>query len=186
MNDSHIGRHIIDITGQKFGSLLVLKCDGRDKHGQTMWECLCDCGNKTNVRSWQLRNGKVKSCGCSMLDYVPPNKLPPGESSFNTLYRDYIKRAKNADLVFELSKEEFRQFTKQKCYYCGREPRSIGRKIRRRPDTYIYNGLDRIDNSKGYTMDNCVTCCDICNRAKKNLALADFKTWISALVEHNG
>jgi hypothetical protein len=120
-----------------------------------------------------------------MLDYIPPNKLPPGESSFNTLYRDYIKRAKTAGLIFNLTRDEFRALTKQPCNYCGREPKNIGRKIRRHPDSYVYNGVDRVDNSCGYVLENCVSCCEICNRAKKDLTLDDFKVWISELMEHN-
>ena len=60
---------IIDLTGKKFGNLTVLKLEGRDKFGETIWNCRCDCGNLTNVRSRKLRTGNTKSCGC--LRYRP-------------------------------------------------------------------------------------------------------------------
>ena len=55
----------IDITGQKFSHLTVLRYVGNDKRGQSLWECLCDCGNKKIVTGAKLRWGEIKSCGCA-------------------------------------------------------------------------------------------------------------------------
>lgn len=43
------------------------------------------------------------------------------------------------------------------------------------------NGMDRVLNSQGYTIENCVTCCKICNRAKSNLTIADWVTYLKQL-----
>ena len=53
-----------DLTGQKFGKLLVLEQNGRDK-GRVIWKCKCDCGNITSKISTNLVEGTTKSCGCS-------------------------------------------------------------------------------------------------------------------------
>lgn len=60
---------LIDITGQKFGKLTVLgigdsyiKKDG--KKGTPYWLCKCDCGKDHKARGYDLRHGKVVSCGC--------------------------------------------------------------------------------------------------------------------------
>ena len=53
----------VDLTGQRFGKLVVVKDVGR-KNGGVLWECLCDCGKQTNVVSNNLSNGHTKSCGC--------------------------------------------------------------------------------------------------------------------------
>lgn len=53
-----------DISGQKFGKLTVVKRIENDKHGNAVWECMCDCGNKINVLGNSLRIGKTRSCGC--------------------------------------------------------------------------------------------------------------------------
>lgn len=42
-------------------------------------------------------------------------------------------------------------------------------------------GLDRIDSTKGYTMDNLVSCCETCNRAKRHMSLAEFREWKNSL-----
>jgi len=47
---------------------------------------------------------------------------------------------------------------------------------------YIYNGLDRIDNEKGYLLDNVTPCCKICNQAKHALSLDDFLAWCQRLI----
>lgn len=54
----------IDLTGQKFGRLLVM---GRaeNKNRRTMWKCLCSCGNECVVRGDLLKDGTTTSCGCA-------------------------------------------------------------------------------------------------------------------------
>ncbi len=53
-----------DLQNKKFSRLLVLKDVGRTKAGSVLWLCLCDCGKETTVRSAELINGHVRSCGC--------------------------------------------------------------------------------------------------------------------------
>lgn len=52
-----------DLTGQRFGRLVVQKYD-KTKEETTWWLCKCDCGNEVSVRSYSLKNGDTKSCGC--------------------------------------------------------------------------------------------------------------------------
>ena len=59
---SLIGR-INDMSNLKFNRLTVLSFNGRI-NGHSYWECLCDCGNKTIVEGYNIRNGITKSCGC--------------------------------------------------------------------------------------------------------------------------
>jgi hypothetical protein len=54
----------IDITGQRFGRLIVLKFDGLDAFRAAMFLCSCDCGNEKSIRSRDLRRGVSTSCGC--------------------------------------------------------------------------------------------------------------------------
>lgn len=56
---------MIDLTGQRFGKLKVIKkTDERTKHGSIMWLCECECGNVLSVSSGNLRSGNTNSCGC--------------------------------------------------------------------------------------------------------------------------
>ena len=54
---------LIDITGQKFGRLTVLK-RGKTYRGMVFWICQCDCGNIVEASSGHLRYGHTTSCGC--------------------------------------------------------------------------------------------------------------------------
>lgn len=55
---------LIDLTGQRFGRLTVVRKSGKDNFRNSTWECICDCGNSSIVSSVNLRNGNTKSCGC--------------------------------------------------------------------------------------------------------------------------
>lgn len=75
-----------DLTGQRFGKLTVIKDSGQtDNFGQILWECQCDCGNKTLIRAGNLVKGNTTSCGCI-------------NSRGNTFIRDWLK---NHNIKFE-------------------------------------------------------------------------------------
>lgn len=54
----------IDITNKKFGKLTAIEFLYTDSKRNSVWKCLCDCGNITTARITDLRNGRMKSCGC--------------------------------------------------------------------------------------------------------------------------
>lgn len=88
------------------------------------------------------------------------------------LYYKYKLSAKNRNYEFKLSFEEFLKLTQQNCFYCNTQPMQEERYNSHH--CYIYNGVDRFDNSKGYIMDNVVTCCKICNQMKSSMSGHDF------------
>lgn len=59
---------IKDLTGQKFGKLIVLEITPERRNRQVVWKCLCECGNITYVVGQALRTGHTKSCGCSQIE----------------------------------------------------------------------------------------------------------------------
>lgn len=56
----------IDLVGQRFSKLLVLKEMGRGKNGKVLWKCQCDCRAIKIICGGDLRSGHTKSCGCYM------------------------------------------------------------------------------------------------------------------------
>lgn len=54
---------LIDLVGKRFGRLFVEK-RGENRNGKVYWQCLCDCGNRCEVRGDQLTRNKSHSCGC--------------------------------------------------------------------------------------------------------------------------
>lgn len=173
----------IDLTGRTIGKLTVLERGPSTGHG-TRWLCLCDCGNKTIVAGNELRREgarvarpSTRSCGC--LARTP--RLPPGIVARNSLLKKYQREAARRGLCWELSVEDFGRLTSQDCIYCGTPPGSI-RVYSTRP--YVYNGIDRVVNDRGYTPDNTVPCCKICNRAKSDLPYDEFVAWVGRLTAH--
>ncbi len=53
-----------DLTGERFGRLLVLHKNGYNKHHQLYWMCECECGTSKNVLGCVLSRGECNSCGC--------------------------------------------------------------------------------------------------------------------------
>lgn len=59
---------LIDITGDRFGRLTVIRREANSKGGQARWLCKCDCGKDTIVLGTELRRGHTTSCGCLALE----------------------------------------------------------------------------------------------------------------------
>lgn len=55
---------LIDLTGERFGKLKVIKRAENSPSGQAKWLCICDCGCETIVYANNIRRGLVTSCGC--------------------------------------------------------------------------------------------------------------------------
>lgn len=53
-----------DISGERYGRLVAIERVGKDKHGNSLWRCQCDCGGEAVVRMSALRYGDTRSCGC--------------------------------------------------------------------------------------------------------------------------
>lgn len=58
------GKHVKDISGQRFGRLVAIEPTGAMKYSSAVWRCVCDCGNECEVASNSLVMGCTKSCGC--------------------------------------------------------------------------------------------------------------------------
>lgn len=147
------------------------------------YKCICDCGNTLYVSRQGLKDGHTKSCGCFRQE---KRFLGNGISGLNALFTSYKGSAKRRNLSFLLTLEEFKNLTNSNCYYCNQVPenKSFNRdntEAYKRKGTYTYNGIDRIDNKKGYNNDNVITCCIQCNKAKNVLGFEEFKNWISKI-----
>jgi len=170
---------LIDLTGKKFGRLTVIKRSyPNDKLNSVMWLCKCDCGKEKIIRGNSLKCGLTKSCGCLMKDYYC--RLKSGLANMHEVMSRYKRQAKQRGHVFKLTDEEFLKITKQNCYYCGAKPNNTIHKKTHNGE-YVYNGIDRIDNTKGYTIDNVVPCCHPCNQAKSSRTLQEFKDWVKKI-----
>lgn len=169
---------------KRFGRWIVLRKDSYDRRGKKIkWLCLCDCGAEKAVYGASLRNGRSKSCGCWHHDQLVERlTLPPGEAAFNQLLNGYRQHARKRGFAFRLSAEQFRALTQEPCRYCGVY---LSQTAVRRKSSFPYNGIDRLDSSKGYTKENSVAACGTCNLMKMGKTVAKFIAACKAVAKHH-
>jgi hypothetical protein len=174
--------HTLYETGRKFNRLTLVKIKYFKKDGTNLphyyWFCKCDCGNEIWIRADRVQN--QKSCGCIRKELFRLEKK--GDGARNQYFTNYRLNAKAKNLEFGLTMEEFEKITSSSCHYCGDNP-SLYRFNKRGWGGYLHNGIDRMDSSKGYTLDNCVPCCKTCNFAKNTVSYSDFLDWIGRLIK---
>lgn len=167
-----------DLSGMKFGSLLVLEDIDRSKNGSVIWLCLCDCGNFVErVGSDLTRRYDNKSC-------AECQKLPKGEGATNSYYLQYKKSAELRNLKFNITIEQFKELITQNCHFCDDEPVLLDAKKYDAYNGSMYaNGIDRLDSKKGYNLNNIVPCCKFCNMAKLDMSKEQFLKNVKRVVE---
>jgi len=143
-----------------------------------MWEVKCnECGGKKEITTSQVK--QYNSCGCKQYkDKVKPKgsgkQSPKGTSVFvNMLISIYKSNAKKRSIDYKLSYDYFASIINSPCTYCGDRNENILKKEKYKD--FKYTGIDRVDNSVGYTEENTVPCCEFCNRAKLNRTESYFK-----------
>lgn len=164
----------MNLNGKRFYRWLVIGDAGFVPHGEHIWECICDCGSIRNITAEQLIHGGSKSCGCYQKDRT--RELFSSSIEDLTLSRvmhDYQGSAKKKRHSFNLTKNNLKSLIFDDCYYCGAKPSNTYETSTGR-DLLPYNGIDRKDNSKGYTPENVVPCCVVCNKMKKTLSHDEF------------
>lgn len=183
-----------DLTGRRFGRLTV-EFQAPSVKGRTRWACVCECGNRTTTDASRLKQGHTKSCGCladearreQLQAYretgAHPGRRENGVASFNRLCIRYRAGAVERGISWELTSGECVELFQTPCYYCGAQPlqKATGKTYN---GVFLYNGLDRVDNARGYQTGNVVACCKECNYSKRDRTAEDFLEWVRR-VYHN-
>jgi hypothetical protein len=157
-------------VGSVVGTLTVMSQDRR------FVKCRCACGAQCEVRASTFAKAKARSCGCHVAgNTLRKKRSDPKQAMFNIVYRhSYKSRAFNSGIDFSINESDFRKITASSCAYCGSAPCTT---VARGKSSFTYNGIDRLDPCKGYTLDNVVPCCKWCNYAKRLLPVSEFLTW---------
>lgn len=141
----------LQLNGIRFSNLVAKEFCGKNKHNQTLWKCLCDCGN-TVVRSRNsLKKNRLVSCGCFLKTFLPNintkhkmSKSPEYRAYRGMLNRCYRKKERNYEsyggrgiVVCDKWKESFVEFLKD---------------VGQRPSEN--HSIDRINNDGNYEPGN--------------------------------
>ncbi len=177
----------LELAGQKFGRLAAIKFSHVDKWGDACWLCKCDCGNETTVTGSNLKRGRIKSCGCLQKELckklIDRRRLPKGVAARNAAIGYHKISAKKRNLEQALTDDQIITLHKENCHYCGAPPSNIY-SCPTYNGSYTYNGIDRIDNNIGYTINNVVPCCADCNYFKKTRPYDEFLDLIKRIQVH--
>ena len=163
--------------GSVFGRLTVLSFSFRGH--KRLYLCMCECGNETSCFSNDLTRGHSGSCGCLQRSKTSEAKRRyPGHPAVNRLIGDYKRKARNKNREWSLTHEEATLMLSSPCSYCGQPP---DRKQTCGKTSLLVSGIDRKDSSMGYTLANCVPCCEICNKAKRDLPEESWEAWLDRI-----
>ncbi len=176
------------LIGQQIGPFKVLSTIRTEiPSGNKITKYKCECVKCGAISYKQLHHLKqFKGEGC--LECTEKLTAQPRISMEYRNYTNYKYKIKNqTDKEFNMTFEEFDYITNQNCHYCGQEPTFPERfknEFKNR-DIVLFNGIDRVNSSKGYSLDNCVPCCTKCNIMKLNLDVNDFLNHVKKIYEFN-
>jgi hypothetical protein len=153
---------------------------GKENQKRDYVKYRCVCGKIAISLKKHVLSGHTKSCGCKRARkyFKLDTKKVPQIDATSKYYNQYVHDANNRGIQFSLKKKTFIKLTTQTCHYCGQKPT---RSVKFKTEELLVNGLDRVDNTKGYHIDNVVTCCSICNMAKGKLTKLEFLNWVSRI-----
>lgn len=178
------------MDGQRFGKLTVvdqefayrLMPSGRRR----LVLCACECGRERPILVTNLRSGNTKNCGESLCSTRGQSLrrlygyLKPGDQARNYIFLNYKSTARQHGRTWEISFQQFCDLTARDCSYCGAAPANRT-KDRNGDGVFVYSGLDRVDPSRGYTTENVVPACIVCNRAKTDMSREQFHAWVGRI-----
>jgi len=174
--------------GKRFGSIVIIDTSRGNR------SAVCDCGREFPIKLSLVLIGSVTSCGCG----ANRKKLTQDRYRYTRDDGDHIGRtiaystrvsdAKRRGLVWELSREKWSEIVAKPCLYCG-AINSNRIKGRKRHDgiitnDFLYNGVDRYNNTIGYTEGNSVPCCKLCNRMKNDKTFEQFIDHVKSIFVH--
>lgn len=177
-----VNRPKINLVDTRFGRFVAKYFVRNIDRKRVCW--YCDCGNGCDVETKVLNQGVTNGCWYSAKD--GKQRKESSVIAINTIYNGYKSKSKHRGINFELGKEEFVKLIKGSCYYCGTLPNNTFSTYggNQKHTLFKHNGIDRTDSEKGYSVDNCVSCCSICNSAKNDLTVKQFREWVDRIYRH--
>ena len=173
------------LPGNKYNLLTIIDFSHSDKRGRKWYNSLCLCGNEKIIMGSAMVSGNTKSCGCMTSKFHKEHHLLPDNLGVKRhIILQYKRHAFRRNLCFDISEKDFISLIVKECFYCGLPPSNL-KKTKNYKQGLLYSGIDRIDSSKGYTKENCVSCCENCNKAKLAMSKDEFLSWVKRVYEYS-
>lgn len=169
MKESTLKRYI----GKTFGVITVLSVayetyDKEKQSKRTYFNVHCNrCGKDSVMRADSLNVSGPKGRQCrksctlcyNQLQKEIADKKYAATRHFRKRLNSIKSNAKARNINFNLTEKQVEDMLAKPCFYCGK---------------CYSDGIDRLDSTKEYVIDNCVPCCNICNRMKNKFSLETF------------
>ena len=141
----------IDLTGKRFGRLIVLRYVDKDTQRNSRWLCMCDCNKEKVVRGNNLKSGVTKSCGCLSIEKTKQRSTKHGHYMSIT-YQSWECMNQRCN---NLNYKQYKDYGGRGIKICARWKNfsNFLEDMGERP-TNKYS-LDRIDNDGNYCKENC-------------------------------
>lgn len=137
----------IDLTGARFGRLLVIQEAGRAGRGEILWLCQCDCGNNHTVRRGCLTDGSTNSCGCLRREAKRTHGM--ARTALHRIWANMLGRVSNPNIP------HYSYYGGRGIRVCDRW-RSFENFYADMGPTYVQGlTIDRINNNGHYEPGNC-------------------------------
>ena len=142
-----------DLTGKRFGRLIVLGLNGKAFNGKYQWDCRCNCGNCITVKGNSLTTGHTKSCGCLERESKIETSTTHGLRK-HPLYGVWLNMK---DRCYNPNNSHFKYYGSKGITVCDEWKDDFKLFYDWMIDNGYYKGMsiDRIDNSLGYSPTNC-------------------------------
>ena len=140
----------IDLTGQKFGRLVVIQLADKGGSGKIRYLCLCDCGNRIIVQAGNLKNYHTRSCGCFKTEILTKH----GHSTRTITSKTYRAWRHIFDRCTNPNDKAYRNYGGRGITVCKRWRKFVNflEDMGEAPEGYQ---IDRIDNNGNYCKSNC-------------------------------
>lgn len=140
----------IDLTGQKFGRLLVIERCGYSSDRHITWTCKCDCGNTKEIIGKCIKSGAIRSCGCISREKSKTLNLSHGMS--NT--KEYTTWVSMINRCYDKNRESWIHYGGRGIIVCDswRNFENFYEDMGDRPEGTT---LDRINVNGNYCKENC-------------------------------
>lgn len=164
-------------VGDRLGRLTILELK-KNYNSASTWtkiQVKCDCGTVKWVTYTNLQAGHTRSCGCLKKEQLRA-KRKFEKTALRKKFNYYKRNARTRNLKWDMDFEEFCILVHGFCYFC-KHPGRTELKTHYGKFGHV-NGVDRLNSSEGYESHNCVSCCEVCNRAKGNLSVDEFLAWL--------
>lgn len=162
--------------GLKFGKWTTIEwCPKSEIIKIGKWRCICDCGFEKLIKTNDLIDKHTTMCQtCSNRIVTYNRRLPKGQACIREILTRIKRQATTRNIPMSLSNEEILNLVFDKCFYCNSG--HSNKVISHLGEYMTFNGIDRMNNTKGYTIQNSVTCCKVCNISKSILST---KEWLN-------